>query len=405
MVIGSPDWFYNKANTREKEELRIRVEATRKSFIEEFSPSKLEKMNGEELLDKVFGSGRSMLNLLMFDADYLRFGSLGNRKYLWYVYEIDGEWKYNEKNNAEVISFYDAKRHAEEIRDLLVQCIHCIEKHLPLNSVVDYEVLEEDLSKYHIYQRCWVLKYYQMIYPQFFSQMYEDNTIDRAIQILGLPSHKKRLVNDGQIALFTRACDVNNVVFGSIYGDTWGWESKQPTCDAAENNYIISQNTFSEVNSSYYSLENNSSLDDAFINSIENNIIELGLDGKEREVVTKVRVNQSVFRERLIEKYHKCALCPIDVPSVLVASHIKPWAKSDRKEKLDVNNGFLLCPNHDRLFDQGFISFDNDGNIMISKEINAKNQLCMNIDNKLHINLRPENQKYMEYHRQNIFKN
>ncbi len=404
MVIGSPEWFFNKANTREKEELRICVETTRKNFIEEFSPSKLEKMGGEELLDKVFGSGRSMLNLLMFDADYLKFGSLGNRKYLWYVYEIDGEWKYNEKNNAEVISFYDAKKYAEEIRDLLVQCIYCIEEHLPLNSVSDYEVLETNLSKYHIYQRCWVLKYYQMIYPQFFSQMYEDNTIDRAIQILGLPNHKKRLVNDGQIALFTRACDVNNVVFGSIYGDTWGWESKQPVCGAAANNYVLSQKPLTEVKSYYYSLEYNSVLNDDFIDLIENNLDENGIEGEEREVITKARVNQSVFRNRLIEKYHKCAFCPIDVPSVLIASHIKPWAMSNRKEKLDVNNGFLLCPNHDKLFDQGFISFDDDGKIMVSQEINAKNQLCMNIEDKLSINLTEENKKYLAYHRQFIFK-
>jgi predicted restriction endonuclease len=42
---------------------------------------------------------------------------------------------------------------------------------------------------------------------------------------------------------------------------------------------------------------------------------------------------------------------------LLIASHIKPWAKCDGNEKVDVYNGFLLSPNFDRLFDQGFITF------------------------------------------------
>ena len=48
----------------------------------------------------------------------------------------------------------------------------------------------------------------------------------------------------------------------------------------------------------------------------------------------------------------------------LIASHIKPWSKCKSNQKLDVNNGLLLCPNHDRLFDEGWISFDEIGKII-----------------------------------------
>lgn len=53
MVLGSSAWFYDKANTREKEEFRIGVEKTRKSFIEEFSPTKLKLMDDKQRKDKI----------------------------------------------------------------------------------------------------------------------------------------------------------------------------------------------------------------------------------------------------------------------------------------------------------------------------------------------------------------
>lgn len=66
----------------------------------------------------------------------------------------------------------------------------------------------------------------------------------------------------------------------------------------------------------------------------------------------------------MLKRYNRCCLCEMENPEFLIASHIKPWAESERKEKLDVNNGFLMCPNHDRIFDKGYITFDDDGKII-----------------------------------------
>lgn len=403
MLVGSPEWFNSKANTRAKEEFRFEIEKNRKLFIDEFAPSKLKVMSGEELLDKVFGNGKSMLSLLMYDSDYGKFGSIGKYKYLWYLYETDGEWKYNEKNNAVVISYYEAKKKAEELRNLLMDCISCIEKHIPLNSIADYEALDKEISINHIYKRMWVLKYYQMLYPQFFPCMYEKNTLERALNILGLPSHsdEKRILNLGEISLFTRKCDINNIVFGSIYGDEWGWESKKEPCKSAKDNYANSFHTLDTVNKSYYLLEDDTK---RLVEEIDDTISKLHLEGKEREALIKVRVNQSVFRQNLIQKYHKCCLCLVDVPSMLVASHIKPWSESEKDEKLDADNGLLLCPNHDKLFDQGYITFDDNGAIVISEEVNQRMQMCMNISPDLKIDLSQGNKKYMKFHRENLFK-
>ncbi len=89
---------------------------------------------------------------------------------------------------------------------------------------------------------------------------------------------------------------------------------------------------------------------DILLNSVEVKTIEL-LD-TERDAIIKARIGQGGFMQKLIIKYGKCRVCGMDDEKLLIASHIKPWAISNDKEKLDDNNGLLLCPNHDALFDK-----------------------------------------------------
>lgn len=63
----------------------------------------------------------------------------------------------------------------------------------------------------------------------------------------------------------------------------------------------------------------------------------------------------------------------------MTAIHIKPWVESNSKEKLDTENGFLLCSNHDKLFDGGWISFNDDGTIIISETLKQTEKVFMNI--------------------------
>lgn len=143
---------------------------------------------------------------------------------------------------------------------------------------------------------------------------------------------------------------------------------------------------------------------DNSVDEIDKEIETKQLQGEEREALIKVRVNQSAFRKLLMRRYTHCCLCDVDDESLLVASHIKPWAKSSHEEKVDVNNGLLLCPNHDKLFDRGYISFDNGGHIVISDELSKNCAISMNIKNDMQIELSNDNIKYMEYHRNNVLK-
>jgi predicted restriction endonuclease len=118
----------------------------------------------------------------------------------------------------------------------------------------------------------------------------------------------------------------------------------------------------------------------------------------------KRRIGQGKFRELLLERYDTCCLCDVSKSELLVASHIKSWKDSSGKEKLDINNGMLLCPNHDALFDKKFISFDDEGGIILSKELDKKNMIFTNIqeDSKLKFKVTEEMKVYLKFHRKTL---
>ncbi|QGQ48612.1 HNH endonuclease [Metabacillus sediminilitoris] len=124
----------------------------------------------------------------------------------------------------------------------------------------------------------------------------------------------------------------------------------------------------------------------------------------EKEQVIKSRIGQSTFKKSLLNIEKKCRLCGVSDERFLVASHIKPWSQSNHQERLDVNNGFLLCPNHDKLFDKGYISFYEDGAIVISDSLDEATMVFLNINETMIISMNERQQLYMKWHRVNVFK-
>lgn len=144
------------------------------------------------------------------------------------------------------------------------------------------------------------------------------------------------------------------------------------------------------------------SISETYIKSIEANVSN-NIEGYDYKVITKARINQGEFRDRLIARYGKCCLCGMDITELLIASHIKPWRKSSGEEKLDENNGLLLCPNHDKLFDGFLITFENNGKIVISDKINCKNKALININDNSRIEITKKMIPYIEYHRKEFY--
>lgn len=126
----------------------------------------------------------------------------------------------------------------------------------------------------------------------------------------------------------------------------------------------------------------------------------------EKQALIKVRLGHSKLREDIIKRKGNCEICGLSHNRLLIASHIKPWAKSDNFEKLDSANILLLCSMHDALFDKGLISFDDNGKILVSKELNKKEQALVNINEEICIKIVSEKQKqFLKYHRINKFLN
>lgn len=136
--------------------------------------------------------------------------------------------------------------------------------------------------------------------------------------------------------------------------------------------------------------------DEELNNLQKNNII----NEEEKHAVVKVRINQSTYRDKLLKIYNECPLTGIRDQRILIASHIKPYHKCKDEEKYDINNGIMLSPLADKLFDKFLISFDEKGNIMYSKNLLANDlELINNHFKRKYIVIKNELMlKYMKYH-------
>jgi len=407
-IIGSPEWFNAQSKNQEYIKIQDRLENLRYSFLERFSPECLSKMSGDELLKSVFScEPHSMTQLLMFDdVNYRWFGAAGKYIYNGIIFRTkESQWKYKESSNSIVLSEEQAKEKAVCVRDMLLECITEIESS-NLETINGYKDLVERIKHIFFFQYAWVIKYFQMVFPYYFPGMYADKTINRALRILGIPfgGNNNRLINCGQISLFIRKCDVNNIIFNEVYAKQWGWEDDCIPCPYAKENNANCTIPIKTINKHHYKLISNEKDLKAEAEKLETEIDALNLLGEDREAVVKIRTNQGIFREQLLSKYHKCCLCGVESERLLVASHIKPWADSAPEEKLDVNNGFLLCPNHDKVFDQGYITFDDTGEIMISDNLTNNDKLFLNIKDDMRIRISEETKYYLKYHRENIYK-
>jgi hypothetical protein len=84
-----------------------------------------------------------------------------------------------------------------------------------------------------------------------------------------------------------------------------------------------------------------------------------------KQALRNERRGQQVFRERVLQHEPACRLTGVSDPAHLRASHIKPWAQSDSRERLDGSNGLMLSPHVDHLFDRAYISFNDDGTLLV----------------------------------------
>lgn len=125
----------------------------------------------------------------------------------------------------------------------------------------------------------------------------------------------------------------------------------------------------------------------------------------ERETIILARIGQGQFRDKILKKYQKCIITGITDSRLLIASHIKPWRSANNSERISSENGILLSPLYDKLFDKGLITFKGNGKVVISNSLSIYDIHLINIDRET-VYLRDmsyELKKNMQYHSDKIF--
>lgn len=121
-----------------------------------------------------------------------------------------------------------------------------------------------------------------------------------------------------------------------------------------------------------------------------------------RDSWVKSRIGQGQFRDDVLALWNStCPITKVDIPGLLIASHIVSWQLSNDQEKLDKFNGLPLSPDVDKLFDKGFISFSDEGEILIHKSISTTLLDQLGIDQSKRIeSLKADNLPYLKRHRE-----
>jgi hypothetical protein len=123
--------------------------------------------------------------------------------------------------------------------------------------------------------------------------------------------------------------------------------------------------------------------------------------------LSEARTKQQLFRRRLIDVEKQCRLTKVMDLRFLRASHIKPWSACDTgKERTDGNNGLLLTPAADLLFDRGWISFEKSGRLLVSGDLPVEVSSRIGLKLKQGCPCGPFNTQqlsYLEFHQNAVF--
>jgi len=131
-----------------------------------------------------------------------------------------------------------------------------------------------------------------------------------------------------------------------------------------------------------------------------------GLPETTRTAVIQARRGQGLFKQRVMQIESRCRLTGVERVEHLRASHCKPWRDADNSERLDGENGLLLTPDADHLFDRGFLSFENDGRVLVSPVAHLPSLQRMGLGAASLGNagrFSDGQRSYLSFHRENVF--
>jgi putative restriction endonuclease len=129
------------------------------------------------------------------------------------------------------------------------------------------------------------------------------------------------------------------------------------------------------------------------------------IDTTERLALITARKGQGLFKERVSKIETRCRITGVENPVHLVANHCKPWRDSSNEERLNGENGLLLTPSIDHLFDRGFIGFEDSGRLIISPaaHLPSLQQMGLEVRQSVNVGTFTRGQKqYLDFHRTSV---
>ncbi len=130
-----------------------------------------------------------------------------------------------------------------------------------------------------------------------------------------------------------------------------------------------------------------------------------GLSSTEKEALIVARRGRGIFRDKVLGVEPCCRVTGVNDPNHLIARHIKPWSEASNVERLSENNGLMLAPHIDHLFDKGFISFMDNGDILVSPRCPDTMLAAFGISRQTNVGPFQIGQRpYLAYHRAYCFK-
>lgn len=230
----SPEWFYNEAQKPEWIAFIRKADTLHENFINHFGIEHLKSLSGKELLTSLFyndkGNKLNLCYVLEMDKDMREiFGNIAGGaayKFGLFFHKKTQSWTCGSPAKPVKLTENEAIQKAEEIRNDLVAGAEIISSFGPLNSTADYEQLYKQLEHISGINTVWRMKYYQMLFPILFAPFYGQDIQLDVLHFLNQTPSEIPFIRMGQIALFSKKCNIPGIVFGHIWGRSTNHNNK-----------------------------------------------------------------------------------------------------------------------------------------------------------------------------------
>ena len=228
--VYSPEWFQTVGQSEEMISLNEEADSLRKEFCDAFSMEKLAALSGRDLLTRLFYSDEENKNNLCYMLEFhprMRelFGSIAGGssfKYGLFYHKKSHSWMTGSPVKPHMLTEEEAIDVAGTIRDKLVAGAKLLgENSENLVTVDAYEKLYQELQSVTNIDWVWVLKYYQMLFPDLLPVFYAKDIQIDVLRFIRQEPSSVPFVRMGQIAIYIKSCGISSPVFGRIYAETY----------------------------------------------------------------------------------------------------------------------------------------------------------------------------------------